>query len=362
MAEQGSDQDKSEEATPYKLEEARKSGSVAKSTELNGAVSLALAMLAAAAFSDWAVSHLAHLDKELFLGSSQWIFDIPHLMARLRYVGELALFIVSPLLALVVVGAILSNLLQSGPVFSAKPLTPDFTRINPATGFKRLFSVRSVFEAVKAIVKLAFIVSVAYFAIKALLPILPSLYERPAKSYPVVFRHYALRLFGDLLMAVIAIAVADLIYTRWEFGRRMRMSRRELKDEVKRREGDPQVRNKRRELLRELRKRSSAVSKVKDSDVLITNPQHYAIAIKYQRGVKPAPEVVAKGVGELAQHMRDLAFRHRVPIIPNPALARDLFKNVPLGAMVRENHYEIMAAILKRAYEIKQKANGVKRG
>lgn len=353
MADQG-DQDRSEPATPYKLEEARKKGQVAKSLEVNSASALLIALLVATAFGGWITVRVLDIERRLFSGAHDWVFDVNHIMARLGDLGYRSLYALSPLLALMVIGALLSNLIQTGPVLSGKPLSPDFSRLNPATGLKRIFSVRTLFEAGKSIIKLVIYTTIAYFTLRSMMGQLGGLYQRAPQSYPAVFSHFTTSLLAHLLIGVIAIALIDLVFTRWDYARRMRMSKRELKDEHRRREGDPQVRRRRRELQRDMRKRSSSSGRVRDADVLVTNPEHYAIALKYRRGKAKAPQVIAKGTGRLAREMREIAFRYRVPISPNPPLARALYRDVALDREVPEKHYTAVADILHWAYKVRR--------
>jgi len=257
------------------------------------------------------------------------------------------------LFALVIVAAVLANFLQVGPVFSTATLKPDFTRLNPATGLRRIFSSRTVFELVKVLVKLLLFGSVAYVLLKGLFARLPQFYQMPVAAYPTALRHEVLRTLAVLTGTAVLVAVADLVFSRWDFGRRMRMSRRELRDEIKRREGDPQIRSRRRAAMREMRKRAAALGKVKEADVIITNPTHYAVALKYRRGKAPAPELIAKGSGGMARAIRELGFRHRVYIVTSPELARALFRDVPLGGMIPVKHYDQVAAILRQMYAAK---------
>jgi flagellar biosynthetic protein FlhB len=285
-------------------------------------------------------------------------FDVDHLRAWLGSLAAESLYCISPILAFVVIGALLSNVLQTGPVFSAEPLKPDFSRLNPATGIKRLFSARTLFDLLKTLAKLLLYLTIVYLFLHAVLANLPTFYYRSPQGQAVEFGLEVKRLVSYLALGAILIAAADLGFSRWEYLRRMRMSRRELKDELRRREGDPQVRRRRRELQREMRRRSASLGKVKDSDVLITNPTHLAVALKYRRGQAIAPEVTAKGAGDLALQMRAAAFRHRVPVVPNPRLARALYREVRIGRAIPEAHYAAVADVLRWVYQIRQKRQG----
>jgi len=359
MAEQ-TEQDRTEQATPFKLEEARKKGMVARSTEVSVAIGLLAAVLCLAMFSSWMLRQTLQLERRTLLQAGQWNFDIPHTVHALALIGERGLYVLSPLLAILVLAALLGNFLQVGPVFSTEVLKPDFQRLNPAAGLRRIFSGRTLFELIKVLAKLLLFGLVTYLILKGLFARLPHFYRIPVAEYPGALRHEVLRLLGALAGTAVAIALADLVFSRWEFGRRMRMSRRELREELKRREGDPQIRSRRRAAMRELRKRAAALGRVKDADVLITNPTHYAVALKYRRGKAAAPEVIAKGSGNMAQAMRELAFRHRVRIISAPALARALFREVALGGMIPVQYYEAVGAILRQVYEARAREGGRK--
>ncbi len=350
MAEQP-EQDRTEQATPFKLDEARDKGLVPRSGEVSVAAGLIGAVLCVAMFSGWMMQQLLQLQRRTLLQAGGWSFDVSHVTHWLALLGGRGLYILSPLFALVVVAAVLGNFLQVGPVFSTTALKPDFTRLNPATGLRRIFSSRSVFELIKVLAKLLLFGGIAYAVMSGLFARLPQFYQMPVAGYPSALRHEVMRLLEALTGAAIFVAIADLVFTRWEFGRRMRMSRRELRDELKRREGDPQIRSRRRAAMREMRKRTAALGKVKDADVIITNPTHYAVALKYRRGKAPAPEVIAKGSGGMARAMRELGFRYQVRIVSSPELARALFRDVPLGGMIPVKHYDEVAAILRRVYE-----------
>jgi len=350
MAEQ-TEQDRSEQATPFKLEEARKKGMVARSPEVSTAAGLLGAVLCMAMFSAWIFQQLIRVERRTLLQAGELRFDVAHMTHWLAQLGERGLYILSPVLALGVIVAVLGNFLQVGPVFSTEPLKPDFSRLNPASGLRRVFSGRTVFELVKVVLKLLLFGGVAYAVLKGLFAQLPHFYQQSPAAYPGTLRREVLRLLAMLAGTAVIVALADLVFSRWDFGRRMRMSRRELRDEIKRREGDPQIRSRRRAAMREMRKRAAALGKVKEADVIITNPTHYAVALKYRRGKAAAPEVIAKGSGGMARAIREIGFRHRVYIVSSPELARALFRDVALGGMIPQRHYEQVAAILRQVYE-----------
>lgn len=348
MAEQ--EQDRSEPATPFKIEEAKRRGQVMKSMELN---SFFVVLIFLAVLIFWGKGIMA---REIAI--DRWILDRAHLVdfqTLHLFAWFKAIFIhvgyaLSPLFVLLIVMAVMTNMVQTGPIFTFFPLKPDFQRINPVAGFKRLFSSKMLFEAFKSIVKLMLFGAVLYFVMIGLLPKLASLMYVDPDGYAELLLWYVAELVFKLALALLVVALLDFLYTRWDYGNKLKMSRRELKEEVKRREGDPHVRARLRELQREAAKRGKALKRVPDADVLITNPTHFAVALVYERERMAAPRVIAKGANELAQHMKKIARQHDVPVVEHPTLARSLFKEAALDASIPESHYPNVARILAWVY------------
>ncbi len=345
MAEQP-EQNRTEKATPFKLEEARKRGQVSKSLEVNSF----LLLLAILGLSYFAGAHYAGgllaLCRDVLAGAHQFPAEAPLLLPWVDSIlgGIIALF--WSFVAVIVGVAILSNMLQTGPIFSFFPLKPDIQRMNPVAGFKRLFSLRLLFETVKTALKIGVFGFVIYLVLMASLPKLLALMDTNPDAYlPFLLRH-GQELLYKLLLVLLLIVFLDIAFTRWEYSRRMRMSHREIKEELKRREGDPQIRARLRELRREAARRAGAVRKVPDADVLITNPARLALALRYDSERMVAPRLVAKGAGELAARMREAARRHGVPVVENRELAQALFRRVALDAEVPQDLYPTVARIL----------------
>lgn len=348
MAEQ--EQNKTEPATPFKLREARKRGQVAKSLEFNSWVMIGALTAATALFAESVIQHHLRVDRALFSRAHELEFSpeavIGWLSGALAELGS----VLVPLFLGVVAISVIANMVQTGPVFSVFALKPDPQRISPVAGFKRVFSLRLLFEAIKSILKIAVFGIVVYLVIRTLLPDMVRLMLADPDLYPRALLSFALRLALALVVVHSVIAVLDLGYSRWDYQKKMRMSRRELKEEIKRREGDPQIRSRIKELQRESAKRSQSLGRVPDADVLITNPSHLAVALLYQRGEKIAPEVIAKGSGELAAKMKYLARRHRVPVLREKDLARALFREVELDETIPQKFFGPVARILIWAY------------
>jgi flagellar biosynthesis protein FlhB len=263
------------------------------------------------------------------------------------------LIVLAPFFILLFVFGVLSNFIQIGPIFSFFPLKPDLNRINPITGLKKLFSIRLLIESVKTVLKFVLLGSVLYFVIKNEIPKLLISFHITPSSIGLLYMPEVTSMLFKLLLALLLIAAIDLIFTRWDYAKRLRMSRRDIKDEHKRREGDPRVKSRLRELQREMLKRAKSLGSVKDADVLITNPTHFAVAIQYKKDEMDAPIVLAKGAGFLAARMKDIARLHKVPIIENKMLARSLFHEVDIERAVPIVHYAAVAKLLFWVYSLK---------
>lgn len=351
MADQ--EQNRNESATPFKLDEARKRGSVAKSLDVNSL----MVLIAGAATLHFAGSRIASDEMRLFSSllsnAHQTSFALNDIAALLVGALRESLTLLAPLFLGVAALSALSNFLQTGPVFSFFPLKPDLDRVNPIAGFKRLFSVRLIMESVKTVLKFAILGSVLYFAVQAAMPTLMRAMNVDPATLGKLFLPQVSAVLAKLLVAMALITILDAAFSRWEFARRMRMSKREIKEESKRREGDPRVKSRLRELQREAAKRARSLGRIKDADVLITNPVHLAVAIKYDRERIDAPLVLAKGAGFMAAHMRAIARHHRVPIVENRPLARALFHKVQIEHAVPAEHYATLAKILVWVYALR---------
>jgi flagellar biosynthetic protein FlhB len=352
MADQ--DLDQTENATPHKLSEARKKGAVAKSQDFVSMAMLAAACVVLFAQGRAMLEQVLRLQHRLLAhplagawtvdGVSRWGGEILRAMLDLMAPACLALLVV----------AIVANLFQTGPVFSFHPLSPDLTKLNPANGIKRLFSLRTLVDTGKSLLKLVLLCGVLVTVLKGALPGLVGLPLADPRHYPMLLLDLGGSLLVKLVAVLLVVALLDLLYVRWEFGKRMRMSKREVKDEHKNREGDPRIRARIRDLRKEMLKRSQSLGKVPSADVLVTNPTHLAVAISYRHGTSVAPQVVAKGAGETARAMRKLAGRHHIPIVQNRALARALYREVDYDGYVPEKLYPQVAKIMVWVYAMRR--------
>jgi flagellar biosynthetic protein FlhB len=348
MAEQ--EQNRSEPATPFKLSDAKKQGQVAKSLDFNSFAIVCALLLALVAVGDRTVRGIAGLESWLFAASADLVFDNPgSAFAWLTQFLVAFLGIVLPVAAIGIVFAVIANIVQTGPIFTFVPLKPKFERINPVAGFKRVFNKKMLFEAVKTVIKFAFFTAILYAFFANVLPGLPAVAVGDVAVQTQWLSTTGSALLFRLGLAMLIVALLDVTYVRWQYGKQMMMSRREVKEEIKRREGDPLIKAKLRELQRENLKQSKAMGRVPGADVLITNPQHLAVALKYVRGEMSAPHVVAKGMEAWAADMRRLAHRHGIPIIERKPLARELFRRGHVDRPIPPQTYVDVARVYVQA-------------
>jgi flagellar biosynthetic protein FlhB len=350
MADQ--DIDRSEQATPFKLQKARERGQTARSSD---AVACAV-FLAAMACLSW---HGVRVATQLFELCQAALVLAAHADANALWAVSAQILhragaILLPLLLVLPAVAVVASVAQTGPVFSLEPLHIDFERISPATGFKRVFSPRTLFDGARACVKLVVLGGAGALALQALLPQFAAVASLPPATFLHTLVHDVADLGWKMAAALVAIAAADMLYSRREFGHKMRMSRRELKDEYRNREGDPRIRSRLRQLRQELLKRSMALKNTRTADVVLTNPTHYAVALRYVHGEMEAPRLVAKGAGQLAAAMREIAARHQVIVVQNPPLARRLFREAPLDAYLPASFHAEVARIIVWVLAVRQ--------
>jgi flagellar biosynthetic protein FlhB len=341
MAEQ--EQNQTEQATPFKLEEARKRGQVARSMDFNSLV-MGWALLGTVLIFGADIWHaVAKTSAALLAASATPAADLGVYFAGIRSFLGATLGIVLPVAVVAMLIGALGNLVQSGPVFSVEPIKPKLERINPVAGFKRLYNKRMLFEALKNVLKLALFVALMVFFFQSLWPRLPEVATSDVNGQAQELAEWVIALLFRFVFALTVIGLLDLAYSRWTYGRQMRMSR--PSKEVKRREGDPLIRAKLRELQRERLKQVQSVGRVPEADVLITNPTHLAVALKYVREEMGAPEVLAKGSETWAAEMRRSAARHGIPIVEKPRLARRLYRRAQVGSPIPPETFVDVARI-----------------
>jgi flagellar biosynthetic protein FlhB len=345
------DEGRTEEPSEYKLRKAREEGRVAKSQELVAAIGLLFPAAAIVILAPYMGRTMREMVLYYFglVGKADITTDAgPIAQAFFSYFIELTL----PVAAVAVIGAFFSNVLQVGFLFTVKPITPDFSKIVPRFGqyFKRtLFSLEGLFNLAKSILKIVAIGFISYLVIQGEFDRLRTLFEGPFWPSVSYIFSLAMRLVLVVAIALLALAVPDYLFQRRQYMEGLKMSKEEVKEEHKMQEGDPMVKNRMRERMRELLSRNMAAN-VPKADVVITNPTHYAIALEWDREKMAAPTVTAKGVDEVAQRIKRIALDNGVPLVENRPLARALYAEVDIGDAIPEKYYQAIAAVLAHVY------------
>ncbi len=343
---------KTEKATPFKLQKAKEKGQVSKSTELNTCICLLVTVGIITALWPKILIQISSITSRLLLSSSL-PFNVDHVMKLQQFLWSKILNMWLPLALTGVLTIVLTTIAQTGLVWTSTPLVPDFKRINLAQGMKKLFSTKTLFEGIKTNLKLLFIVVFLFFSIKHQIPHLMQLSLTTPKQDPSLMMRFLLKIMFQLVVLLGFFAVIDQLYTRWKFQKDQRMSKQDLKDEYKQREGDPKIKVKIRQLQQQLRQKTASLNQVKTADIVITNPTHLAIALKYDKTTMPAPKVVSKGQDELAWQIKKLAKKHGVPVIENKPFARALFDSIDLNQWITRDLYPIAAGIFRTLYQQK---------
>ncbi len=334
---------RTEPATPRRRQEARRRGQVARSADLSQGAGLLAAVLVGSLAAPWGFGVLASYTREVLANPD------PGRLGALVAQGVLAgLALAGPALAAATVVGLVAGIAQTGGLFTAKPLEPQLDRLNPLRALERLFSLRSVAELLKAVVKLVAVVAAVWAplreAVTSVPPTAPSP-EQLAAWLGNTVHAVGLRGGGALLL----VGGLDYLYQRFEYERSLRMTRQEVREDLKETEGDPLVKSRQRSRQRELARRRM-LRDVARATVVVTNPVHLAVALRYAPREAPAPVVVAKGAGVVAERIREEARKWQVPVVSNPPLARSLFRTVPLGRMIPPALYHAVAEILALLY------------
>jgi flagellar biosynthetic protein FlhB len=344
MADQAEDDDRTEEPTQRKLDEAIKKGDVAKSQEINTLFVLGGFTLAVMILSGYITQSLTFSLRGFLMNAHQ----VPSSPAAYLAVGQKAIWaaIVAAGLPMLfaVIGGLMGGGLQHRPLWTFDPLTPKFSRISPMAGAKRLFGKEAWVQFVKGLVKILIVGTVATTVLWKEHDHLESFARMEPGAMLGALLTLALKLLGGVLAIYAFLAIGDAVYQRMAWMKRQRMSKQELKDEYKNTEGNPEIKAKLKQM-RAAKAKSRMMAAVPTATVVITNPTHYAVALKYERGMA-APICVAKGVDAIALKIRAVATEHRVSIVENPPLARALHATVEIDQEIPVEHYKAVAEII----------------
>jgi len=357
FAKEGMGGEKTEPATQKKLEDARKEGQVAKSKEISSGLELLSLFLI---LKLW-VGHMGIQLMETFHGiydripavATYWNGMMPERDVALAYHQLIfdVLAVIAPILLVGVLVAFVCNIAQVKWKPTTKPLKPKFSKLNPVKGFKKFLSPQSLVELLKSIVKILLIVYICYSYLNDKWPILFSLYDVTLMQALQTVAQVVTDLGIRVSLFYMLIAFADYAYQKFKFKNDMKMTKQEVKEEFKQQEGDPAVKNKIRQKMMEVSRRRM-MQALPQADVVITNPTHYAVAVKYDPEVADAPLVIAKGEDYLAVRIKEVARENKIEIVENKPLARMLYANVEVGEMVPPELYQAVAEVLAFVYHL----------
>lgn len=352
MADDSSDEEKTEEPTPRRIEKAREEGQVARSRELS-----TFMMLLAGVAGLWSMGSLFYdqlglMMEQAFLFDRSVAFDSTRMLAKLWSLGTNTLVALVPLFLLLTVVALIAPALLGGWLISAKSLQPQASKLNPLKGLKRMFSTQALAELAKAIAKSILTGSVAIVFLWAKRGEFMALMDEPVEQALFHALQLAAICCGLIVLSLVVVILIDVPYQLWSHNKKLRMTKDEIKKEHKESEGDPQIKGRIRQQQQAMA-RGRMMNKVPEADVIVTNPTHYAVALSYRDGEMGAPRVVAKGADAVAARIRELGEEHGIPRLEAPPLARALYRHVDLDHEIPAELYTAVAEVLAWAFRLK---------
>ncbi|MGD6958658.1 flagellar biosynthesis protein FlhB [Rossellomorea aquimaris] len=344
--------EKTEKATPKKRDDARKKGQTAKSQDVNTAIIL----LAVFLFLTFSASYIGNIVFDLFNQTFQeyMLMELTENTVQvitMDIMKEIALLL-GPIMLVALLAGLFSNYIQVGVMFTTKPLEPKLEKIDPIKGFKRIFSLRAIVELLKSILKISFVGAITFVILWMNIDQVLSLSFKSVGDSLATMASLTVQMGIAASLALLFLSLFDFLYQKYDFEKNIRMSKQDLKDEHKNIEGDPLIKSKIKQRQREMAMRRM-MQEVPEADVVITNPTHFAIVLKYDENKMDAPYVVAKGVDYLAQKIKYIANENDVVMVENRPLARSLYDSAEIGDAVPEEFFKAVAEILAYVYRIK---------
>jgi flagellar biosynthetic protein FlhB len=356
------DSQKTEEPTQRRLEQAREKGQVAKSQEVTHWLIILAAALIIGVFGDsFAGGVMSSLYKLIAQSHSiriTGVFELRDLLSETF--SNLGLALLMPTVV-IVLAAFTSGFIQNGLIFSTETITPKLSKLSLSKGLKRLFSSRSVVEFVKGVLKIVIVSAVIVLLLWPEREVIFMVTSMDMIQFMGVLQSLAVRVLIGVLSIMTIIAVADYLYQKQQHTKELRMSKQELKEEYKQSEGDPMIKARLRQIRTE-RARRRMMSAVPDADVVVTNPTHYAVALKYDHDTMDAPVLLAKGIDSIAFRIREVAEENGIPVVENPPVARALYDNVDMDQPIPSEHYKAVAEIIGYVMGLKNKLPGARGG
>ena len=349
--------DKTEKATPKKLDDARKEGRVARSSDLINGFMLLLMFFVLKLFGGIMANLFLDSFVKYYNKASDISMEVFDVKQAVNLSNEIVIDIVIASLPVLIgsfVVALVGNIVQVGWKVTGKPLKPKLDRLNPIGGFKRMFSQEKVVELIKSILKVLAIALVAYNEVKDRWKFILNLYDFEFMQAILNIFDIVLDVGIKISLIFVVIGLADFGYQKWKHLHDLRMSKQEVKDEMKQSEGDPQIKGQIRQKMREGARRRM-MQDLPKADVVITNPTHFAVAVKYDKETAEAPYVLAKGADYVAANIKEIAKQNNIEIVENKPLARMLYYNVEIGDQIPPELYQMVAEVLAYVYSVKNK-------
>ena len=350
---EGKDQERTEQATPKRREDARKKGQVAQSREIPSAFVLSGALGVFFFAGAWMFWRISEIMKGVFRNIGSFQFQAASIYNFLQEVCWELFLTMMPLMSLVLIAGVGANLVQVGFMINSESLSPKLSKLDPVKGIKRMFSLKSFAELVKSLVKILLVGGVAFLMVKGEAEVVPYLMQMCVQDILDFAGRVTLKIWFFTCLVLVVLAALDYAFQRWQHEKDLKMSKQEVKDETKQREGDPSVKAKIRSIQREMARRRM-MNEVPGADVVITNPTRLAVALKYKAEGMAAPQVMAKGAGFIAARIKEIARENDVPIVEQKPLAQALYKVVEIGDYIPVNLYRAVAEVLAYVYGLKK--------
>lgn len=355
MADNSSDQEKTEEPTQKKLDDARKEGNVSLSKEVSSVAVMATAIIMFVSMGGVISDRVSSLFESFFSNAGMGFSNRDEAVNHLHDALWAGLDMMTPVLIVLVIVTLLVNLAQTGGAFSIEAIQPKGSKMNPVNGIKKIFSAKGFVELLKGFLKLFIVGLIGYYTVKSDVDHFLSFLISPLDYSMGETGGYILMFVTRILAALLVLSIADAIYQRFQHHKDLRMTKQEIKDEMKQMEGDPHVKGQRRKFGMKLRQRKRLDHAVLSSDVVVTNPTHYAVALRYSPDDNNAPIVMAKGKRLKALRIKELAKEYGIPIVENKPVARALFATAEEDEFIPADLYRAVAEILAYVYKLKKK-------
>ncbi|MFZ5966575.1 MAG: flagellar biosynthesis protein FlhB [Bacillota bacterium] len=346
--------EKTEKATSKKRSDARKKGQVLQSKEINSAFILFITFLTVWFMGSYMYKNISYFTINLFSDIPDYenLSSINSILSLSMQMLQITAKLVLPILGVAFLAALITGYAQVGFLFTTETLTFKLEKLNPINGFKRMFSVRSLVELVKSFIKIGVVGYVAFSYIIKNSKNIMNIFDMDLEKIAVFLFKMTFQIMFRAAIVLLVLAVLDYYYQKWQYEKDLRMSKQEVKEEYKQMEGDPQVKSKIKEKQRQISMRRM-MQDVPKADVIITNPTHYAVAVRYDNSIDHAPIILAKGKDLIAQNIKKVANEHEVPIVENKPLARAIYYTVEIGEYLPPELYQAVAEVLAYVYRLK---------